>query len=87
MVDPSDLESGVARRVGSSPTMSTKINKMKINIDYISTKHYNWSNIGWWVWYYKPYTYVKGFNIRLFGLHLNIREKNTSEKLLAVQKL
>lgn len=23
MVDPSDLESGVARRVGSSPTMST----------------------------------------------------------------
>ena len=56
---------------------------MKININYISIKHYDWSNISWWFWYYKPYTYIKGFNIRICGIHFNIREKNGTEKMIA----
>lgn len=55
---------------------------MKININYISTNHYDWSNIGWWFWYYKPYTIIKGFNLRICGIHFNIRENNGTQKII-----
>lgn len=59
---------------------------MKININYISRKLYNNTNIGWWFWYFKTYTYIKGFNLRICGLHFNIRENNGTAKMLASMK-
>lgn len=54
---------------------------MKISIYYV-----RW---GWfpkskkqWFFYYKPYTHVRGINIRFFGWHFNIRENNATEKII-----
>ncbi len=55
---------------------------MKINISYCSTKHYDKSNIMQWVWMFKKYKFVKGFIFRMFGIYINIREKNSTEKLI-----
>jgi hypothetical protein len=55
---------------------------MKININYVSRKWYDITNISSWFWYYKQYTHIKGLNIRIFGVHINIREKNATEKLI-----
>lgn len=56
---------------------------MKINISYISTKHYDRTNITQWVWMFKRYTYVKGFRMQIFGIYINVRENNATEKLIA----
>lgn len=63
-----------------------KKEKMKITVSFVNPKHYNISNIGQWIWYFKKYKFVKGFNIRIFGLHFNIREKNATEKLIFLFK-
>lgn len=55
---------------------------MKIDIKYISTKWFPIKKIGWWVFYFKKYTYIKGVQIRVFGIHFNIRETNATSKLL-----
>ena len=55
---------------------------MKINISYISTKHYDRTNIIQWVWMFKRYTYVKGFIMRIFGIYINVRENNATEKMI-----
>lgn len=57
---------------------------MVINIDYISRKHFNKSNIIQWVWLFRSYKYVNGFQMRIFGLHINIRENKATEKLIAL---
>jgi len=56
---------------------------MKINISYISTKHYDRTNIMQWAWMFKKYKYVSGFIMRIFGVYINVREKNATEKLIA----
>lgn len=55
---------------------------MKINIDYISTKHYDRTNIVHWMFMFKRYTAVKGFIMRIFGIYINARENNSTEKLI-----
>ena len=55
---------------------------MKINVNYISTKWYDKTNIGSWFWYFRPYKFITGFNIRIFGIHFNIREKNGTDKII-----
>jgi len=55
---------------------------MKIDITFITPHHYDWYNIGWWVWYYRPYKFIKGFNFRMFGFHFNVRENKAFEKLI-----
>jgi hypothetical protein len=37
-----------------------------------------------WFFYFRRYTYVKGFWGRICGVWFNIREKNATEKLLKV---
>ena len=39
-----------------------------------------------WFFYYKQYKNVKGFNLRILGLHFNIREWNATEKLIKLFK-
>lgn len=60
---------------------------MEINVNYVSRKWYDSTNIGWWFWYFKPYKYIKGFNMRICGVHFNIREKNATAKLIAKSKI
>jgi hypothetical protein len=55
---------------------------MEVNISYISINDYNWTNIGCWIWYFRPYKFIRGFNFRIFGIHFNIREKNSFQKLI-----
>ena len=67
---------------GSTPLLSANLKVMKANINYVSTKWFPISKIGWWLFYFKKYTYVKGFNLRICGIHFNIRENYATEKLL-----
>ena len=60
---------------------------MKININYCSIKNYNKTNITQWVWMFKRYKYVKGFIMRIFGVYINVRESNATDKLIAKGKL
>lgn len=56
---------------------------MKVDISYVSTKHYDMSNISQWMWMFKRYVHVRGFIVRIFGIHINVVEKNASKKLIA----
>jgi hypothetical protein len=55
---------------------------MKVDINYISTKHFPNDKFGWWAFYFNRYTYIRGFNLRVFGVHFNIRENNGTEKMI-----
>lgn len=66
--------------------LAYKIQKMKVDINYISTKHFPINKLGWWTFYFKRYTYIGGFNLRIFGIHFNIREAHATEKLLNFSK-
>jgi hypothetical protein len=57
---------------------------MKININYCSAKHYDETNIMQWMWMFKRYKYVKGFIMRIFGVYINVRESNATEKLIKI---
>lgn len=59
---------------------------MKINISYCSICHFNLSSIHWWVFMFKRYTYINGFILRIFGVYINVRENNSTEKLLQIAK-
>lgn len=56
---------------------------MKINVKYIGISGFPLDKILWWIFYFKKYKFIKGFNIRLFGVHFNIREDKALEKLLS----
>ena len=51
---------------------------MKVTITYVKKK-YSFKN---WVWYFRAYKHVKGFSLRIFGIHINIRENNAHNKLI-----
>ena len=55
---------------------------MKVNVSYISPKYYDRSNIIQWVWWFERYRYIKGFKMRIFGIYVNVREKNATAKLI-----
>ena len=55
---------------------------MKINVNYVSRKWYDKSTIKSWFWYFRSYSYIKGFNMRICGVHFNIRENNGTQKLI-----
>jgi hypothetical protein len=60
---------------------------MKIDISYTKLSLYN--NFGlksrrYWIFYFKKYSHVFGFHLRVFGIHFNIREKHATEKLLVL---
>lgn len=57
---------------------------MKTNISYIGINHFPFNKILWWIFYFKKYKFIKGFNLRMFGLHFNIREDKALEKLLSI---
>lgn len=59
---------------------------MKINIYYISTKHYDRTNIAQWMWMFERYTHVKGLKMRILGIYINVRENNATYKLIKLFK-
>ena len=36
------------------------------------------------MWYFRTYKFVRGFMLRIFGVHINIRERNATEKLIRI---
>ena len=63
-----------------------KTKKMKVNINYCSIHNFGLSNIHWWVFMFKRYTYIKGFIVRILGVYINVRENNSTEKLLQIAR-
>ena len=60
---------------------------MKIDVKYIEREYFQDNNKIWkWVFYFKRYKHIKGFNFRLFGIHFNIRERRGTEKLIEMLK-
>lgn len=57
---------------------------MQINLYYISTKHYTWRSINQWMFWFSRYNYIKGFKMRIFGVYINVREDNATQKLLKI---
>ncbi len=55
---------------------------MKIDITYISTRHYDRTNIHAWFFGFKRYKFVRGFIIRFCGIYINVREQNATQKLI-----
>lgn len=39
-----------------------------------------------WFWRFKKYRYVWGYQVRLLGVDVNIRDKDTREKLIQIAK-
>ena len=35
-----------------------------------------------WFFYFRKYKHIKGFNIRILGVHINIKEDNAINKLI-----
>lgn len=60
---------------------------MKTSISYCSIFYYDFKTINQWIWTYKPYTNVKGFIFRFFGIYINYRENNATEKLIDMMKV
>jgi hypothetical protein len=57
---------------------------MKINVSFISIKHYSKKNIGQWFWMFRRYTLIKGFIVRICGVYINVRERKAFEKLIGI---
>ena len=55
---------------------------MKIDIKYVSPTYYDRTNIKQWALYFRKYRDIIGFNIRIFGVNINIRENNATQKLI-----
>lgn len=55
---------------------------MNIDVSYISTKWYDRSSIAQWMWWFERYRYIRGFKMRIFGVYINVRENNATEKLI-----
>jgi hypothetical protein len=55
---------------------------MKLKINYISTNWYDKSNIKQWMWYFRKWKGARGFTVRIFGVHMIIRENRAKEKLI-----
>jgi hypothetical protein len=55
---------------------------MKVDITYIKRSKSN--SFVKWMWYFRTYKFVRGFMLRIFGVHINIRERNATEKLIRI---
>ncbi len=55
---------------------------MKTSISFTPIKYYNWKNIDQWIWHFHTYKSIKGFILRIFGIYINVRENDATEKLI-----
>ena len=62
------------------------VGKMRINVSYIPRIHYVGGYLKQWMWYFGRYKFVKGVKIRIFGVYINIRDKNALEKFIKIGK-
>lgn len=58
--------------------------KIKINIYYMSYRKYGVYCGSQWFFYFKKYKNIKGFILRIFGIYINIRERDALKKLIAL---
>jgi hypothetical protein len=52
---------------------------MKITITTINF----YPNI-YWFWYFRKWTYIKGFSIRVFGIEIKVLESDATNKLIHI---
>jgi hypothetical protein len=64
--------------------LSKTIKIMETNVSFISPKHYDINNINQWMFHFHTYKNIKGFIFRMFGIYFNVREKNSTEKLIQI---
>jgi len=58
--------------------------KHDAKMDESKHKWSDWSCFKAWVYTFRKYTFVKGIIIRVFGVYVNIREKNATEKIIRI---
>jgi hypothetical protein len=61
--------------------MKMNFNIAGYKIDVMMNKYFPYR---YWFFYFKKYSHVKGFIIRLVGIYINVREKNATEKLIKI---
>ena len=54
---------------------------MRLNIKYISRKFFGKERIKDWIFSFRKYKHFRGFNLRLFGVHINVTEKDGLKNL------
>ena len=59
---------------------------MKINISYTKRNIYKDISLKQWFFMFKRYHYISGFMFRIFGVYFNVREKNSTEKLIKIAR-
>lgn len=62
-----------------SITMKMNFNIFGYKVDVVFNEYFPYR---YWFFYFKRYISVKGFIIRIFGVYVNVREKNTSAILI-----
>jgi hypothetical protein len=59
---------------------------MKINISFQKPFGTRYNDISQWIWMSKRYTACFGFIVRFFGIYINIRENNATDKIIKAIK-
>ena len=54
----------------------------RISFNYIEKSKFR--NLLQWAFSYSSYRFLSGFKLRIFGLHINIREYDSLKKLIKV---
>jgi hypothetical protein len=59
---------------------------MSVSVTYVKKKLYEGQSLKYWRWYFKKFTFIRGFQIRLFGVHVKVTESNATNKLIKMFK-
>jgi len=59
---------------------------MDVDIIFTTPWGYSFKDLKSWLFLYGKYKYIKGFKLRVVGFYINVREKNATEKLIAMAK-
>lgn len=57
---------------------------MEYYITFTSIKYYDWTNVRQWIWMFKIKKHVRGFMCRIFGIYINVQEKQATCKLIKI---
>jgi len=55
---------------------------MKIDISFQNPSWFGFKYITQWVYMYKRYTVCYGFILRIFGIYINVRENDSTHKIM-----
>lgn len=57
---------------------------MSVTVTYVKKKLYEGENLKYWRWYFRKFVFIRGFQIRIFGVHVKVTESNATNKLIKI---